>query len=177
MAQAFMDLGSLICRPKNPTCLLCPLHDNCLAHKDNSESDYPKKAPKSEKPTRYTSFFWIEGKDNYNSLYIYTRRRPEKGLLGGMLEIPSSEWLDTKKGNEKDEAISSPFPLKWKKLDGQVKHSFTHFHLFGTIYKAEKPMINTETENWIRFDEFSEKAFPTLMKKVANHVYQEKKAK
>ena len=80
-AQAVMDLGATVCIPRRPKCMLCPWTAHCRG-KDIAES-LPARRPKPEKPTRHGTIFWIERLDGS----VLVRRRPEKGLLGGMMEF------------------------------------------------------------------------------------------
>jgi A/G-specific adenine glycosylase len=118
-AQAMMDLGATICTPRNPTCLTCPLSDFCAARAAGEPSRYPIKAPKKVRPTRSGTAWWVEADGA-----VWLVRRPDKGLLGGMMAVPSSEWSD-------EEATLSPAPISgnWRILNQPVRHVFTHFAL------------------------------------------------
>src|SRR5579864_580977 len=86
-AQALMDLGSSICTPKKPTCALCPLDEGCAARARGSQETFPRKAPKKSGELRRGAAFVVRRGDE-----VLLRRRPEKGLLGGMMEVPGSNW-------------------------------------------------------------------------------------
>ena len=79
-AQAVMDLGATVCIPRRPKCMLCPWTAHCRG-RDIAES-LPARRPKSEKPTRHGTIFWIERPDGS----VLVRRRPQRGLLGGMMD-------------------------------------------------------------------------------------------
>ena len=87
-AQALMDLGSSICTPKKPACALCPLNDDCVARARGDQESYPRKAAKKTGALRRGAAFVITRGDQ-----LLVRSRPEKGLLGGMTEVPGSDWL------------------------------------------------------------------------------------
>src|SRR5438874_4363538 len=87
-AQALMDLGSSICTPRKPACALCPLHDDCAARARGDQESYPRKAPKKTGALRRGAAFVVTRGDE-----LLIRTRPEKGLLGGMSEVPTSHWL------------------------------------------------------------------------------------
>ena len=87
-AQALMDLGSSICTPKKPACALCPLNDDCAARARGDQEMFPRKAPKKTGALRRGAAFVIVSGDR-----LLVRTRPEKGLLGGMTEVPTSHWL------------------------------------------------------------------------------------
>jgi len=90
-AQGLMDLGAHICKPKNPKCDVCPWQSNCAAHAVADMVDYPKRKPKSKRPVRYGAVFYVE-----QDGYIWLRQRPDKGLLGGMAELPGTDWTDSR---------------------------------------------------------------------------------
>ncbi len=162
-AQAMMDLGSMICKPTSPLCSACPVQEFCLAHKKNLEESYPKFMPKVEKPSRYGTVFWIENHQGE----VLIRRRSEKGLLGGMMEIPSSPWQNEKPGMV-EQRLNEPCDAEWEEVPGVIKHTFTHFHLYLRVLRAtgEDPIPGL----WVHPTDFHHHAFPTLMKKVIRHI-------
>jgi A/G-specific adenine glycosylase len=166
-AQAVMDLGATICIPRRPKCSLCPWTDHCTG-RDLAET-LPARRPKPEKPTRRGTVFWIERPDGA----VLLRRRVEKGLLGGMMEFPSTEWRVDSLG-EDVAVMTSQAPLaamEWLPLVGLVRHTFTHFHLELNILRGRVPAeaLPPDTCVWSSVDEFADHALPTVMKKVAIH--------
>jgi len=117
-AQAMMDLGATICTPTRPACLTCPLSAHCTARAGGEPERYPVKAPKKAKPTRLGTAWWIEADGA-----VWLVRRPDKGLLGGMLGVPTSEWT------EAGPQAALPLPGRWTLLNMPVRHVFTHFSL------------------------------------------------
>ncbi|WP_135080276.1 A/G-specific adenine glycosylase [Terasakiella sp. SH-1] len=166
-AQAMMDLGATVCSPKKAACAICPWMGGCEARLKAEPTDYPKKEPKKPKPTRQAYIFWITRKDGA----VLLRKRPEKGLLGGLMEFPSTDWVE--RAIDKQEAQrQSPAPALLKELSGCVRHTFTHFHLELTVLKGQvsaNPPINGV---WVKPEQFKDYALPTAMKKVAKHVSQ-----
>ncbi|RVT94390.1 A/G-specific adenine glycosylase [Sphingomonas crocodyli] len=117
-AQAMMDLGSGICTPRNPQCLICPLRDPCAARAAGNPETYPVKAAKKAKPQRKGTAFWIE-----HDGAVLLVRRPDKGMLGGMRALPTGPWSD------EDPALAdAPIDADWHDA-GSVTHVFTHFAL------------------------------------------------
>lgn len=166
-AQAMMDLGAGVCTPKSPDCGVCPLKVDCLsAHQGNPER-YPVKAAKAPRPVRYGVVFWAVREDGR----VMLRKRPEQGLLGGMIEIPSTDWRD-QSWAQVEASRQAPVKGRWRRLDGVVRHTFTHFHLELMILIADvdKKAGNPKGALWSTPHKFSEHALPTLMKKVARHV-------
>lgn len=124
-AEALMDLGATICTPKSPNCLICPLQAQCLARQEGTPERYPIKPKKTPKPTRFGHVYVLLGEDET----VRTERRPEKGLLGGMLGLPGSDWTD------KLAAPEFPSDANWEER-GEVRHVFTHFALRLTVWRA-----------------------------------------
>ena len=156
-AQALMDLGSKICTPTNPRCIECPAVSFCKATHKNPEI-YPKKQPKKEKPRKEAFVFWIENERGE----ILLEKRPEKGLLGGLMGFPSSPWEEIELTKEK--LSHAPLTALWKKSDRSVTHTFTHFHLTLTLMKGR--VQNVTDGLWVNTKNFGDYALPTLMKKV-----------
>ncbi|MBT4888428.1 MAG: A/G-specific adenine glycosylase [Rhodospirillales bacterium] len=116
-AQAMMDLGAIVCTPRNPKCEICPWEEACKARAGGDAQSYPRKAPKKHKPTRYGVVFWLTDRSGR----VMLRRREEKGLLGGMMEFPSTEWLEQAQSSE-DVAFQAPVSdVVWKELVGPKK--------------------------------------------------------
>lgn len=167
-AQGLMDLGSSICTPKRPNCLLCPLQGLCKASKHGTQETYPIKAPKKAKPKREGAAFVIEDKDGA----IYLQKRPEKGLLGGMSEVPTTDWNSNQDGATDTAAApikAGPLNVDWQD-QGQIRHVFTHFELTLRVYHTKmdiKPKLNGW---WSTPDQIANEALPNLMKKVVTAV-------
>lgn len=160
-AQAIMDLGATVCTPRKPACALCPWRSMCAAFAAGTQELYPVKAPKKEKPVRRGVAFWIAD-DNGN---ILLRRRPEQGLLGGMMEVPSTPWRE---GEWPDDGRPAHLD-DHQELPGVVRHTFTHFHLELKVIAAQADG-DTEPEGvWCPIDRFADHALPTVMKKVVRH--------
>ncbi|WP_043284153.1 A/G-specific adenine glycosylase [Reyranella massiliensis] len=168
-AQAMMDLGATVCVPRGPRCVICPLIAGCRASKLGIAEELPRRAPKAEKPTRRGLAFVLMRKDGA----ILLRKRPPKGLLGGMDEVPSSPWregmLDEGKALE-----DAPVPARWQVLAGLVRHTFTHFHLELTIARATSTTGRLAERAlpgsvWCPIDALTERALPTVMRKVIAH--------
>ncbi len=163
-AQALMDLGAVVCRPRSPNCQQCPWMTSCRAHQQRACEKYPVKLPKPPKPTRYGIAFWLKNKDGA----IWLRKRPPKGLLGGMVEIPSTDWRSTPWPEADAADIARPH-VKWHPRAGLVTHTFTHFHLQISVWTGETDGNTNADGFWCLPDRFSELALPTLMKKIVRH--------
>jgi A/G-specific adenine glycosylase len=165
-AQALMELGATVCTPRNPGCGVCPWSAACRAYAEGSPEAYPVKARKAEKPIRYAVVFWIERPDGA----VLLRRRPETGLLGGMMEFPSTDWRPGQPWTM-DEAIGRvPVAGRCTPCDATVRHTFTHFHLELRIGRVRTGTGAIIDGIWCPPSDFSRHALPTVMKKVARAV-------
>ncbi|MDP6566410.1 MAG: A/G-specific adenine glycosylase [Alphaproteobacteria bacterium] len=163
-AQAMMDLGATICLPRGPLCDGCPLHDDCQAQKQGIAAQLPRRSPKRQRPTRHGVAFWLRDRDGR----LLLRRRPEEGLLGGMMEVPGTPWREEPWG--KDEAIAhAPATAEWREIAGTVSHVFTHFRLELTVRAAVTEEPIGKGGIWAMPAELGRYALPTAMKKVVRH--------
>ena len=128
-AQAVMDLGATVCTPRKPACGLCPWTQRCTALAAGIAAELPRRSRKAAKPVRHGHAFVGRGADGAWLL----ERRPERGLLGGMLGWPGSDWAETMPG------AAPPLPGAWVQLDGIFEHTFTHFHLKLNVWAARLP--------------------------------------
>ncbi len=161
-AQALMDLGATICIPASPRCTACPLAVDCAALRAGNAARLPLKTAKRPKPTRYGRVFWAV--DDAGAVLV--RRRAESGLLGGMIEFPSSEWA----GLESLPTARPPIEAKWRSVPGRVKHNFTHFHLELEMVAATLDVAAPDVDGtWVSPDHFDRIALPSVMRKVAEH--------
>jgi len=161
-AQGMMDLGATICTPKRPACGLCPFMAECRGRLEGSPETYPRKAPKLKRPLRRGAAFWLTRPDGY----VLVRKRPDKGLLGGMTEIPGTVWsedFDLAKAT-----AEAPIKARWRQLPGEVRHGFTHFELSVTVFAADA-LVTTkapEGSRWVRLAKLDEEALPTVIRKM-----------
>lgn len=164
-AQAVMDLGATVCTPKKPACGICPWMAGCQARPMGLAESLPAKAEKPERPTRHGMAFWTIRKDGC----VLIRKRPELGLLGGMMEVPSTPWTP-ERWHLLDAVAEAPMKADWTLLPGLVRHTFTHFHLEMTL-AAAKVGGNTALARglWVPIDRLGDHALPTVMRKLVKH--------
>ncbi|HSG56834.1 MAG TPA: A/G-specific adenine glycosylase, partial [Paracoccaceae bacterium] len=158
-AQAVMDLGATICTPKSPACGICPWREPCAARIAGTMGELPKKTPKKPKPVRHGTVYLGRRADGAWLL----ETRPDRGLLGGMLGWPGSEWIGTDQPHPES---PPPAPGDWEEVAGDVRHTFTHFHLILRVMLAELPRDCTPARG--RFytrAEFGPADLPTVMRK------------
>jgi len=132
-AEALMDLGATVCTPTKPNCLICPVSDLCAARAEGEPERYPIKPAKVAKPVRYGTAYVLRVKDQ-----VLLVRRPDKGLLGGMLALPTEDWVEGGFAETRP-----PATAEWEDI-GEVRHVFTHFALRFRVMRAEtarKPKI------------------------------------
>ena len=156
--QALFDLGATICTPTSPACVLCPWQEGCAARAQGIAAELPRKAPKKARPLRHGVHFWLTDTQGRALL----RRRPPRGLLGGMTELPGTPWRDTA-WTEAEALALAPQPAAWRRA-GTAGHGFTHFELAITLYAAEVPAITAE--GFLRpADALAGEALPSVMRK------------
>ncbi|HEV2531306.1 A/G-specific adenine glycosylase, partial [Phenylobacterium sp.] len=129
-AQALMDLGATVCRPKAPLCGRCPVRVHCAAFAQGDPQTYPRRTPKAERPHRFgVAYVLTRGEE------VALVRRPPKGLLGGMLALPTSDWRAVR-WSEAEALRAAPASAAWRSA-GEVEHGFTHFTLTLQLLRAE----------------------------------------
>jgi A/G-specific adenine glycosylase len=179
-AQALMDLGATICTPKKPACAFCPWHESCRARVRGDAETYPRRTPKREGALHRGGAFVACRADGC----VLVRTRPPRGLLGGMTEVPTTEWSkDFDESHSLSDAPRFFSPLAdgdreifWRRCAGTVRHVFTHFPLELAVYLAEVP-ANARAPagmRWIAIAELGGEALPTLMRKVLAHALGER---
>ena len=172
-AQAMMDLGATICTPKKPACVFCPWNDSCIGRARSEAETFPRKIPKREGALRRGAAFVVRRADGF----LLVRTRLPKGLLGGMTEVPTTEWtpdFDDSGAPEHAPRFGSSKRRKmvaWRRLTGMVRHVFTHFPLELSVYATELPAGTQAPEGmrWIPIAEIAGEALPSLMRKVIAH--------
>jgi len=170
-AQAMMDLGATICSPKSPSCLVCPVQSDCAAAAKGLETALPAKAEKPDRPNRWGVAFLALREDGH----VLLRKRPDAGLLGGMLEVPSTPWTDHTPSSS-GVMRAAPVRASWWEVPGRVVHTFTHFRLELIAYRAIVPLdaeltFWSEPERccWIHRRDLADAALPSVMRKVIAH--------
>ena len=161
-AQAMMDLGATVCTSRSPDCGRCPLAGDCAASRAGIADRLPARAPKTARPTRYGTAFWAVRADGA----VLLRRRAETGLLGGMMEIPSTDWTEEPpRGGEA--IIRAPLEADWRLVPGEVRHTFTHFRLELAVMEGRVGEGWREAHGlWVPVERLGDHALPTVMKKV-----------
>ena len=166
-AQALMDLGASICTPKKPACSLCPLFAGCAARLRGDQESFPHKAAKKSGELRRGAAFVVTRGDD-----LLVRTRPEKGLLGGMTEVPGSDW---RAAQDDEDALKQAPRLRgvkrWHRKVGVVTHVFTHFPLELVVYIAHVPARSRAPKGmrWVPIATLSGEALPNVMRKVIAH--------
>jgi len=163
-AQALMDLGSAICLPKKPHCSECPIARFCQARRRNLVDTLPRKEIERPRPLkRGAAFIAVDGIGS-----VYLVRRPENGLLGGMLQPPLGKW---RAGfpNRQTALAEAPFSGDWRRKPGLVRHGFTHFELDIHAYVARFHDRPNGEGLWLNQVELKSAALPTVMRKVIAH--------
>ena len=199
-AQAMMDLGSAICTPRAPRCLLCPLRDQCAGYATGEPEAFPARKAKAERPQRFGTIFWLErdlqpvraelvealpsfrigsreGSTSTSSVRTEGRkvllvRRPPRGLLGGMRALPTGAWADAPPG-----LADAPGAAEWRLLPGTVAHVFTHFRLELALAvaraDAHSGIAGPWATQWWPVDRLGEAGLPGVFAKAAAAIRRE----
>ena len=173
-AQALMDLGATVCTPKRPSCLVCPVAQWCAGRARGLAALLPLRAVKPERPVRVAMAFVALREDGC----VLLRRRPEAGLLGGMLEVPSTNWAAALPP-VKAALRAAPVAGDWRAVPGPVTHAFTHFRLEAAVYRAVVPAdaaLTPEADparcQWLARRDLDRAALPSVMRKIVAHALQ-----
>jgi A/G-specific adenine glycosylase len=154
-AQALFDLGATICTPAAPVCALCPWRPDCAAQALGIQASLPRKAPKPVRPLRHGAAFYLADADGL----VLLRRRPPRGLLGGMSELPGTAWR-AEPWQTAEALPLAPLSADWRPA-GQVRHVFTHFELRLDVYAAP---LSASPPPW-PLTRPEQAALPSLMRK------------
>ncbi|WP_226779806.1 A/G-specific adenine glycosylase [Oceaniglobus trochenteri] len=155
-AQAVMDLGATICTPKSPACGICPWMAPCAARAAGIAAQLPRKLPRQAKPVRHGVAYVARRADGA----LLLERRPDRGLLGGMLGWPGAPWGD-------EPVERPPLAADWRDPGIEVRHTFTHFHLILSIRTADVAQdARPETGSFLSPAQFRPSDLPTVMRKV-----------
>ncbi|PHR60600.1 MAG: A/G-specific adenine glycosylase [Robiginitomaculum sp.] len=159
-AQAIMDLGALVCTPKSPKCGTCPWMKSCAAHEKGNPGQFPLRTAKPPRPERFGMVFVLQ-----NENQILLQKRPEKGLLGGMSQVPGTPWNDRIWTVAEAHAFA-PCAGDWQKM-GEIRHVFTHFSLNVQVMHLQVgDRLNPSDGWWAQIDRLGQAALPSLYKKV-----------
>jgi A/G-specific adenine glycosylase len=172
-AQAMMDLGATICTPKSPACVLCPWIESCAARVRGDAETFPRKARKREGRLRRGAAYVAVRADGA----VLVRRRPARGLLGGMTEVPTTEWradfdtADALAHAPRFAGLRRASAADWRRIPGVVTHVFTHFPLELVVFTARLPISAAAPDgsHWIARDDVAGAALPSVMRKVLAH--------
>lgn len=131
-AQALFDLGATVCTSRRPACALCPWRGACAAFAQGIQDGLPVKPPKAPRPMLHgTHFALLDGAGRIGLV-----RRPEAGLLGGMLALPGTPWR-AEPWDDGEALPHAPITAAWRPVPGVALHGFTHRDLTMRLLRAE----------------------------------------
>ena len=157
-AQALFDLGAMVCTPATPACALCPWMSDCAGRRAGIAAKLPRRAVRRERPRRHGVHFWLTDADHN----VLLRRRPPEGLLGGMTELPGTDWR-AERWDIAEALALAPMPAAWQPA-GQVRHGFTHFELTIDLFAARVAHIDAPGFAY-PIAALAHEALPSLMRK------------
>jgi A/G-specific adenine glycosylase len=160
-AQALMDLGAVVCTPSAPSCDQCPVRALCACAEPDRAQAYPARLAKLAKPERSgVAFALLRGSA------LLLRRRPENGLLGGMMGLPTTAWVEGALAPGEVQA-AAPIAAAWTPVPIRVRHIFTHFSLTLEVWRAQTPADVQVEGRWVRVQDIAQAGLPTVMRKAA----------
>ncbi len=139
--QSLIELGALVCVPNGlPKCEECPLSHQCMAKERGVQTEFPRKSPKKERKKEDRTVLVLIS-DNKAILH----KRPEKGLLAGLYELPNLEGTLTKEQVLEYVKGQQLSPIRIQSLP-KAKHIFSHieWHMLGYLVQIEEPEMNPE---------------------------------
>ncbi|MAK60642.1 MAG: A/G-specific adenine glycosylase [Ponticaulis sp.] len=150
-AQAMMDLGATICTPRSPSCMTCPVAEACVARLKDTQGSFPVKAAKTQKPKRRGTAYIVvrDGR-------LLAEKRPDTGLLAGMLGLPTTEWTTNSDKLASDPASGTPI--------GSIQHVFTHFSL--TLDAVIADDADVQNPVWVPIKDWKKAGFPSVFQKI-----------
>ncbi len=155
-AQALMDLGATVCTPRTPRCDACPVAAWCAARASGDPARYPVRLAGAARPVRHGTAFWLTvGSD------VLLVRRPPRGLLGGMLGLPTTAWTTA------PPPLLAPVAADWQAVAGEVRHVFSHFELRLSVVAATLPARPTLAGEWWPSERIGEAGLPTVFARAA----------
>jgi A/G-specific adenine glycosylase len=160
-AQALMDIGATVCRPRKPACPACPLREDCAALRSGAPETYPRRPAAKAKPHRQGAVFFAHRKDGA----FLARRRPPGGLLASTVELPGTPWRNDPPAEGWENA--APMAARWLRLPDKVEQAFTHFTLRLAIYAASVNAVAPEGCFWLEVSTIDEAGFSNVMRKAA----------
>ena len=161
LIQAFMDYGSIICTPRRPNCSKCEMNKYCLGYQHNIQNTIPVKIKKTKsKPKKFSRAYILI--NEYNEILV--RKRPSKGMLASMLELPNDEWVEKKSLLRRDN-IAKKIEKKLIRK-GHLSYSFSHFVLYSEIFYKKIRKIDYPKNKWLNINKYSNSQLPTVMKKI-----------
>ena len=163
-AQALMDIGATLCRPRGPACGSCPLSQDCAAFRAGIPEVYPRRAKAKARPRRQGAVFFVRRRSDGAFL---ARRRPPRGLLASTIELPGTPW--TNQGPDDGLAGAAPVDAHWRRLPGDVEQVFTHFALRLTVYAAEFEGVAPAGCFWVTPNAVGAAGFSSMMRKAVTH--------
>lgn len=163
-AQAMMDLGATICTPRKPACGLCPWRACCAGLATGEPESFPSKAVKPDRSSREGVAFLV-----HRQGCILLRRRPPRGLLGGMTEVPGSPW-ETNLDSARARRAPPIAGLSWREARRRASHVFTHFALEVVVLVADAPPETRAPEGywWHPVADLDGAGLPTAMRKIVS---------
>lgn len=168
-AQAIMDLGATVCKPRNPDCLICPLANLCQAHRLDLAGELPRRQPRKSVPLVQQVALLLERDGKF-----LVSKRPLQGMLAGLWEFPSGEVAEGQEASAAVALLLAELALSGRVRElGRVRHAYSHFRLEVAVFQVAvdgERLIGRVAEGrpslWLPSAELAELALHGAHKKV-----------
>ncbi|RMH78143.1 MAG: A/G-specific adenine glycosylase, partial [Calditrichaeota bacterium] len=166
--QAMMELGALVCRPRNPRCGECPVQRFCTAFAAGQQEYFPRRLPRRQIP----EYPIAVGVVQRNGRLLITRRA-EAGLLGGLWEFPGGKVREGESPEQacvREIAEEVNLQVRIRSHLTRVRHAYSHFRILMDVFLCEyqggEVRLNGPVEyRWIAPEEIDAFAFPGANRK------------
>lgn len=171
--QAMMDLGATICTRSKPTCLLCPLHTQCMARADGEPTAYPTKKMKKAMPEKFTNLLMFVNEQGE----VLLEQRPAPGIWGGLWSFPETAAADA---TTLKQILKADWAVSQRKIETWLErgHTFSHYHLRmqPVLVHAEPMRVGERAQRWCRLDAMPALGLPAPIKQLLHELAAHKRA-
>ena len=161
--QSLMELGALVCTPRSPKCLLCPVSELCNARRRGEQDKFPVKSPKRKRPHHHIAAGLV-----WRGAELLIDQRKEDAMLGGLWEFPGGKIKPEEapeRAVEREVREELGIEVHAEDLFASVDHGYTHFtitlHVYNCRYLSGEPQaLGCADWKWVKPEDLTEFAFP-----------------
>lgn len=167
--QAVMELGALVCKPRQPDCYTCPVAEWCIAHQNGNAEALPLKGESApiQEIDRAVAVLYSQGR-------IWLQKRPAEGLLAGLWDFPAVEspWGTWNMPGEREKALIEGLlrqgvqRVRVHTMLGETTHTFSHIRWRMTAYLCSGEVPPDEGAAWAGPDELRRLTLPKAVQRI-----------